>query len=87
MNLTKEGRKRLAKLMVIQEVSQRQLAERIGWSSHSYIGRLLRGEVTSVTPEVAAKIAAVFQVGIDEFFLVKTSTSPVRSTQSHKVAA
>ena len=76
MVFTKEGRKRFAKLLLIQGISHRALAEQLGWASHSYVGRLVRGEVATVTPETAAKIASVLGVGIDDLFLVKTSSSP-----------
>lgn len=71
-----KDRKQLAKLMVIQDLSQRDLAEQIGWKSHSYLGRLLRGKITSVTPEVAVRIALALGVGVDDLFLARTSTNP-----------
>lgn len=70
-----KDRKQLAKLMVIQDLSQRDLAEQIGWKSHSYLGRLLRGKITSVTPEVAVRIALALGVGVDDLFLARTSTN------------
>lgn len=68
-------RKRLAKLMAIQDVSQRQLARDIGWKSHTFVQRLLRGEAKTVSPDSACKIAARFGVGVDDLFLVKTSST------------
>lgn len=65
--------KRLAKLMVIQGISQRQLAEDIGWKSHTFVARLLKGDVKSLSPEPAIKIALRLGVGIDDLFLAKTS--------------
>lgn len=72
-------RKKLAKLMVIQEVSQRQLALAIGWRSHSYLGRLLRGDVNTLEKEPALLIAKFLGVGVDDLFLVKTSSNTRRS--------
>lgn len=67
-------RKKLAKLMVIQEVSQRELALAAGWRSHSYLGRLLRGEVSTLEPKPALLIAKRLGVGVDDLFLVQTSS-------------
>lgn len=76
MVLTDEGRKRLRKLMVIQEVSQRDLAAAIGLgaNSHSYIGRVLRGEVKTMTPDRAVRLAHHFGVGVDDLFVSRSST-------------
>lgn len=72
-------RKKLAKLLVIQGVSQRELAVAAGWRSHSYLGRLLRGEVTTLEPEPAARIAAYLGVGIDDLFVARLSSDIARS--------
>lgn len=66
--------KRLAKLMVIQGISQRELAQAAGWKSHSYMGRLLRGEVKNLETDPALRIAHALGVGVDDLFLVKTSS-------------
>ncbi len=81
MQFTKEGRKRLAKLMLIHGISQREMAQALGWSSHSYVGRLVRGQVTSVTPDVAARIALTLGVGIDDLFLNKAHSSDGQGAQ------
>jgi transcriptional regulator with XRE-family HTH domain len=77
-------RKKLAKLMAIQEVSQRDLAEAAGWRSHSYLGRLLRGEVNTLEPEAAVRIAHFLGVGTDDLFMARSSSE---SRQSGKRAA
>lgn len=79
-------RKRLAKLMVIQGISQRQLAEAAGWRAHSYLGRLLRGEVKTLSPEAAVRIAATLGVGVDDLFLTRMSSSTGRIDQTRKSA-
>ena len=74
--------KMLQKLMVIQGVSQRHLATAAGYRSHAYMGRILRGEVNTLEPEAAVRIAHFFRVGVDDLFLVRVSTrsgEPVRS--------
>lgn len=74
-------RRKLARLMAIQEVSQRQVAAAAGWGSHSYLGRLLSGEVKTLKPEAALKIAKFLGVGVDDLFLVRVSTNPGRIDQ------
>lgn len=66
--------KKIAKLMLIQEVTQRQLAEAAGWQSHSYVARLLSGEIKTVTPDRAARIARYFEVGVDDLFVARLSS-------------
>jgi transcriptional regulator with XRE-family HTH domain len=66
--------RKIQKLMVIQGVSARTLAEAVGYASHSYITRILRGEIKTVTPERAARIARFFGVGIDDLFVPRLST-------------
>jgi transcriptional regulator with XRE-family HTH domain len=77
-------RKKLAKLMAIQEVSQRDLAEAAGWRSHSYLGRLLRGEANTLEPEAAVRIAHFLGVGTDDLFMARSSSE---SRQSGKRVA
>lgn len=78
------SRKKLAKLMAIQEVSQRELSAAAGWESHSYLGRLLRGEVKTLKPEAAARIALHLGVGVDDLFFTKISNPIGQSRHSKK---
>lgn len=64
-------RKKLARLMVVQEVSQRELAAAAGWKSHSYLGRLMRGDVKTLETDPALRIAHYLQVGVEDLFLTK----------------
>lgn len=82
MRLHKEGRKRLQKLMLIQGVSQRDLAEAIGWRSHSYLGRILRGTVSTIDTDAAVRIAHHFEVGVDDLFLAESSSDSRHSAKS-----
>lgn len=66
--------KQIKKLMVIQEVSARTLAEAVGYKSHAYITRILRGEIKTVTPARAALIATYLQVGVDDLFVARMSS-------------
>jgi transcriptional regulator with XRE-family HTH domain len=79
-------RKRLAKLMLIQEETQRAVANAAGWASHSYLQRLLAGEVNTLKPEAALKIANYLGVGVDDLFVVRLSTNAGQADQ-HKVSA
>lgn len=81
MKLT--DRKRLAKLMLIQGVSQREVAYAAGWKSHSYLGRLLRGDVDTLEPEPALRIARFLGVGVDDLFMPRLSTDTAHTHQRH----
>lgn len=76
-------RKRLAKLMAIQGVSARQLAKAAGWKSHSYMNRLLKGDVSSLEPEPAVRIARHLGVGVDDLFMPRLSTDTAHSMKGH----
>lgn len=71
--------KKIKKLMVIQGVSARSMAEEVGYKSHAYITRILRGEITTVTPERAARIARLLGVGIDDLFVTRLSTDTAQN--------
>lgn len=77
-------RKMLARLMLIQGISQRQLAEAAGWKSHSYMRRLITGEATTLKTEPAALIAHTLGVPTDTLFLTKTDRIPVRHGQTER---
>lgn len=82
-----QDRKRLARLMAIQDVSQRELARAAGWKAHSYLGRLLKGEVKTLEPEPALRIANYLQVAVDDLFLVKVDSNPGKHAQERKKQA
>ena len=71
--------KKIRRLMIVQEVSQRQLAQVIGWKSHSYLGRILNGDIKTIDPDAAARIAVTLGVTMDDLFLPKASTVTVHS--------
>lgn len=66
-------RKKLARLMIVQDVTQRELAQAAGWKTHSYLGRLLRGQGKTLNPEPALRIAHTLGVGVEDLFLTKVS--------------
>lgn len=82
-----KDRKRLARLMVIQEVSYRDLARAAGWKSHSYVGRLLRGEAKTLDTDPALRIANYLRVAVDDLFLVRVASNSVDSRQKSGPAA
>ncbi|MFI7585062.1 helix-turn-helix domain-containing protein [Kocuria sp. M1N1S27] len=85
-----QDRKKLAKLMVIQDVSQRELAHLAGWKTHSYLGRLLRGGAKTLNAEPALRIAKALGVGVDDLFLTRVSVNPAHpdmKVRTKKVAA
>lgn len=84
MEVSPEGRKRLQKLMVIQGVSARTLADVAGWKSHSLLGRILRGEVKSIDADRAMKIAYHLGVGMDDLFMTRASTDRARSVTGQR---
>lgn len=83
--------KKLRKLMVIQDVSQRELAIAAGYKTHSYLGRLLRGDVKTLNTDPALRIAHYLGVPSDDLFLTKMSTDSgshvQRKVTRQKIAA
>lgn len=73
--------RKLARLALIQDASHRQIADAVGWKSHSYVGRILRGEVRTVDPEAAVRMCHFFGVAVDDFFVSRSSRNPGRSGQ------
>jgi transcriptional regulator with XRE-family HTH domain len=84
MKLT--DRKRLAKLMAIQGVSARGLARAAGWKSHSYMNRLLAGEVDTLEVEPAVRIARYLGVGTDDLFVARVSSDARQTVKRGRVA-
>lgn len=76
--------KLLLKLLAIQEVSRRQLAEVAGYSSHTYMQRLLRGDVNTLKPEPAARIAHYLGVPLETLFVPRVATISGRFDQERR---
>lgn len=74
--------RKLARLAVIQDLSHRDIAEAIGWKSHSYVGRIMRGEVRTVDPEAAVRWAHLFGAAVDDLFLTRSSRNPRRNVRT-----
>lgn len=82
-----QDRKKLKRLMIVQEISQRELARTAGWKTHSYLGRLLSGEAKTLNPEPALRIAHALGVGVEDLFLTKVSTTNGHSDRSDRSQA
>ncbi len=82
-----KDRKRLARLIEIQEVSKRQVARAAGWQSHTYLLRLLSGERTTLEPEHAVKIATFLGVDLYDLFTPKVSSGADQTVQRGRKAA
>ena len=74
--------KKLARLLVIQEISHRQLASMLGWESHSYVGRIVRGKVRAIDGDTALRIAAILKTPVDDLFAIKVSARNGRNGQA-----
>ncbi|WP_457149739.1 helix-turn-helix domain-containing protein [Mycobacteroides abscessus] len=73
--------KKIVRLMICQEVSQREVSAAAGWKSHSYLGRILRGEVKTLETDPALRIAHFLKVPVDDLFAVKVDRKPVDNDQ------
>jgi transcriptional regulator with XRE-family HTH domain len=73
----------LKTLMVVQGVSQRRLARAAGYRSHAYLGRLLRGKVTTLHPRAALRIARFLQVDAGFLFDPSPTSGPARHVHRH----
>lgn len=80
-------RKKLARLMIVQEETHRSLSRAAGWKSHSYLGRLLRGEVKTLDTDAALRIAHKLRVPVDDLFLVRVDSNPVHGEPKRKSVA
>jgi transcriptional regulator with XRE-family HTH domain len=76
--------KGLRTLMVVQGVSQRRLARAAGYRSHAYMGRLLRGEVDTLEPTAALRIARFLQVDAGFLFAPGPSSGDGRTVHRHE---
>ena len=80
--------KKIQRLMVIQSVTYRELAEAV-WgegSTHSYLGRILRGEVKSIKPDRALRIAEYLGVGVDDLFVARLTSDTAQTGKRRRAA-
>lgn len=76
---------KFASVVLCQDISQRELAEAAGWNSHTYLGRLLRGEAKTLSDEAALRIAHKLGLPVDMLFrtVVSEKTGQTVQTKSH----
>lgn len=76
----------LAGLMEAKGYSARRLARDAGWSSHTYLQRLLRGDVKTLKPVPAARIAHCLEVPFNLLFVSKMSDDGARNMRKGRAA-
>lgn len=64
----------LVELMDEQEISARELSRFAGWRSHTYLQRLIRGEVSTLKTDPAIRIAYRLQVPVNRLFRTRVSS-------------
>lgn len=73
-----KDRKMLGRLIALQDWSIRSLAKSSGFRSHSYLNRLVLGQVSTCSAERAVALCANLQVPLDSLFLTKMSSDQER---------
>lgn len=76
-----KDRQKLAKLMVLEGITHRELATVAGYKAHSYVSRLLRGDERCLTADAAQRIADRLGVRLDDLFLPGVSSNTGRVVQ------
>lgn len=74
--------KKFASVVLVQGISQRELAEAAGWESHTYLGRLLRGEARTLSDEAALRIAHKLGLPVDMLFMTVVSEKTGQTVQT-----
>lgn len=81
-----KDREFLLELMEEHKVSGRQLARLAGWKSHTYLQRLLRGEVDSLDTKPALLIAYHLKTPVHRLFRTKVSTVSAQNVRESDAA-
>lgn len=76
--------KLLQTLVKSHGLTHRDLAAAAGYKSHAYIGRLLRGEVKTLEPTPAARIAHYFDVDLADLFVPRSTKVSGHGDQKRK---
>lgn len=74
----------LKSLQIVRKVSNRDMAKIAGYSAHSYMNRIMRGEANTMDPEPALRLAKFFGVGVEYLFSTEVSTKPTQSKHNQK---
>lgn len=80
-----KDRELLIEQMEEHNVSARELARFAGWRSHTYLQRLIRGEVNTLKTDPAIRIA--YRLGVPVHRLFKTRLSDERAHYVRKKAS
>lgn len=75
-------RRKIAKLMVLANLTGRKLAEKAGQKSHTWVYGVLRGEITTVTPAFAAAIAEALEVDVADLFVPTVSMNRAQDVET-----
>lgn len=79
----------LQELMEEHRISARELSRFAGWRSHTYLQRILRGEVNTLKTDPAIRIAYRLQVPVHRLFRTRVSgesAQPGRADRMGRVA-
>jgi transcriptional regulator with XRE-family HTH domain len=79
--------KLLQALAKSHRLTHRDLANIAGYHSHSYIGRLLRGEANTLEPTPAARLASHFKIDLTDLFVPKAAGITGKSDRRTRKAA
>lgn len=74
----------LLALMKSKNKSGRQVSTAAGWRSHTYLQRLLRGEVNTLEPAPALAIAEFLDVPPHVLFLTKVDRKTIHDDQESR---
>jgi transcriptional regulator with XRE-family HTH domain len=74
----------LAALMSSKKLSGRALAKQVGWESHTYLQRLLRGEVNTLDPKKAIIIAHYLGVPLELLFVPRVDRNPEQNVEQSR---
>lgn len=79
----------LKQLMEMKGISARRLAALAGWKSHTYLSRLLHGQVSTLETDPALRIAFALDVPVDALFLTKMARNTGQNAReaSERMAA
>lgn len=81
-----KDRELLIEMMEEHKISARELSRFAGWRSHTYLQRLIRGEVNSLKADPAIRIAYRLQVPVHRLFRTRVSGDAVQVGQKKRAA-
>lgn len=69
------NRDKLLRRMEAMNVSKRELARAAGYKSHTYMRRLLDGDVKTLNTDPALRIAHYLHLDVDDIFVTRVATA------------